>query len=328
MATYSSRLPSPLKPLEHIWRTAYAFTKSDYKTVVFPVICYGIMAAPQMSITRLPHLAVWVWLHLLQFCAANQALSPEEDALNKPYRPIPAGLISIRGARVLRWLLVPVCLALSWTLDVIYPGISLAISFVVYNELGLDNYWYTKNFLNAVGLVSWNIGAAKIACAENVSLDQRAWFAPYVSTLLIATTIHIQDFRDEAGDRKQGRVTFPVVMPEFSRRMTFLIVAVWSFGLASYWNLSSVASPWFVTLGMYVALRVLQQRTEHEDKVSLRIYMVRCHPPNAPTSSPPNPITCSVLAVRCSNPPLLDKANGGNSPAVAAKCSVRGYSEQ
>lgn len=247
-----------------------------------------------MSITRLPHLAVWVWLHLLQFCAANQALSPGEDALNKPYRPIPAGLISIRGAKVLRWLLVPVCLTLSWSLDVIYPGISLAISFIVYNELGLDNYWYTKNFLNAVGLVSWNIGAAKIACAgtlfpslvsyttlvnrrtqtENVSLDQRAWFAPYVSTLLIATTIHIQDFRDEAGDRKQGRVTFPVVMPEFSRRMTFLIVAVWSFGLASYWNLSSVASPWFVTLGMYVALRVLQQRTEHEDKVSLRIYMV------------------------------------------------------
>lgn len=301
-----------------------------------------------MSITRLPHLAVWVWLHLLQFCAANQALSPEEDALNKPYRPIPAGLISIRGARVLRWLLVPVCLALSWALDVIHPGISLAISFIVYNELGLDSYWYTKNFLNAVGLVSWNIGAAKIACAgtlspqlspnllsltgsiqtENVSLDQRAWFAPYVSTLLIATTIHIQDFRDEAGDRKQGRVTFPVVMPEFSRRMTFLIVAVWSFGLASYWNLSSVASPWFVTLGMYVALRVLQQRTEHEDKVSLRIYMVRFRPPNAPTSSPPNPICCSVLAVCCPNPPLLDKANGGNSPTVAAICSVRGYSKQ
>lgn len=129
------------------------------------------MAAPTISFASLPRLALWVWLYLLQFNAANQMFSPDEDAMNKPYRPIPAGLISVDATRILRWVLVPVCLALSLAYDVFYPGLSLALAFVVYNELGLDSYWYTKNFLNAVGLVSWNIGAARIASAGTVFLD-------------------------------------------------------------------------------------------------------------------------------------------------------------
>ena len=126
-------------------------------------IVYGLLAAPRLSLIRLPQLVAWVWLYLLQFCAANQGYSTEEDALNKPYRPIPAGHISVGATVVLRWLLVPVCLGLSFAYDIMYPGLSLTIAFVVYNEFGFDSAWYTKNFLNAVGLVSWNIGAAKIA---------------------------------------------------------------------------------------------------------------------------------------------------------------------
>lgn len=111
-----------------------------------------------------------VWLFLLQFNAANQMFNSDEDALNKPYRPIPAGLITVENTRILRWALVPVCLGLSWACDVLYPGLSLSAAFIVYNELGLGDYWFTKNFLNAVGLVSWDIGAAKIACGGNCSL--------------------------------------------------------------------------------------------------------------------------------------------------------------
>jgi 4-hydroxybenzoate polyprenyltransferase len=105
-----------------------------------------------------------VWLFLLQFNAANQMFTMEEDALNKPYRPIPAGLITIGKAKVLRWGLVPLCLGLSWIFEVIYLGLSLSVAFILYNECGLDRYWFTKNALNAIGLVSWNVGAASIAC--------------------------------------------------------------------------------------------------------------------------------------------------------------------
>lgn len=99
--------------------------------------------------------------------------SPQEDAENKPYRPIPAGLITVKATRVLRWSLFPLCLGVSWACGVIYPGISLSLAFIVYNELGLDSYWYTKNFLNAIGIVSWNVGAANIAGAgESCSVFQ------------------------------------------------------------------------------------------------------------------------------------------------------------
>lgn len=111
-------------------------------------------------------------MFLLQFCAANQVLSPQEDALNKPYRPIPAGLISQPACRVLRWFLIPFCMALSYRYDVIWPGISLTVSFFIYNEGGLDSYWFTKNFLNGWGLVSWNIGAAKIAGSSTFFLPR------------------------------------------------------------------------------------------------------------------------------------------------------------
>jgi 1,4-dihydroxy-2-naphthoate octaprenyltransferase len=100
------------------------------------------------------------------------------------------------------------------------------------------------------------------------------WIIPYVSVALISTTIHVQDFRDEAGDRKQGRTTFPVVAPEFSRQMTCAILLGWTFGLALFWPLDKVQVALYTMFGTYLAIRVLKQRTEYEDKVSLRIYMV------------------------------------------------------
>ncbi|KAJ7577363.1 hypothetical protein C8J56DRAFT_798699 [Mycena floridula] len=220
-------------------RIAYAFTKSDYKTIIGPVIFYALMSSPRLYLSSLPALAVWVWLYLLQFCAANQMNGAEEDAQNKPYRPIPAGLISIETTRALRWALVPVCLWLSWIFRVIYPGICLSLAFIIYNELGLDSYWYTKNILNAIGIVSWNVGAAKISASGTVRFDSLVslglmrgqpgvlfpnpdvWIAPYLSTLLIASTIHVQDFRDEKGDRLQDRVSLRYYMVSLDPILTF-----------------------------------------------------------------------------------------------------------
>lgn len=84
----------------------------------------------------------------------------------------------------------------------------------------------------------------------------------------------MQDFRDEVGDRMQERITFPVVMPEFSRKMTFTVVLAWTFGLSIFWKLSALQIASYVMLGTYLATRILTQRSEYEDKVSLRYYMV------------------------------------------------------
>lgn len=101
------------------------------------------------------------------------------------------------------------------------------------------------------------------------------WLIPYISTALISTTIHVQDFRDEAGDREMGRTTFAVTMPEFSRWMTFVVLLSWTFGLSLFWEVSRTMACVYTMFGTYLATRILKQRTEYEDKMSLVMYMVR-----------------------------------------------------
>ncbi|THU85806.1 hypothetical protein K435DRAFT_805602 [Dendrothele bispora CBS 962.96] len=214
---------------------------------------------------------VWIWLYLLQFCTANQVFSGDEDAMNKPYRPIPAGLISVRNTWILRWTLVPICFALSWCLDVTLAGLSLTVSFILYNELGLHAYFYSKNILNAIGIVSWNVGAAQILHKNNLNPHMR--IATFLNIMLIFTTIHVQDFRDEAGDRKLGRITFPVVFPVWSRRITSALLLAWTVELTTMWRLNYLLAISFVVLGSYTAGRILTDKSEAASKVSLRLYM-------------------------------------------------------
>ena len=112
---------------------------------------------------RMLYAFMWTWLHLLQFTVSNQSLDPEEDASNKPWRPIPSGLISVGRARALRWILLPSCFFLSVRLQVHWQGISLALAFLVHNEMHLHSHWLMRNACNAWGYASFNAGASAIA---------------------------------------------------------------------------------------------------------------------------------------------------------------------
>ncbi|EEB90349.1 hypothetical protein MPER_11454 [Moniliophthora perniciosa FA553] len=192
---------------------SHAFSKSDYKTIIIPVTCYGILASARLpTIGTVLKLLVWIWMFLLQFCAANQMYSVNEDSVNKPYRPIPSGLISVQTTYKLRWILVPTCLYLSWVYRVFCAGLSLTLSFALYNELALDSYWYSKSLLNAIGIVSWNVGAMLIINGGHYDLLEGYQVAPLISVALIWTTIHVQDFRDEAGDQADDKVSLRLYM--------------------------------------------------------------------------------------------------------------------
>ncbi|KAK7443482.1 hypothetical protein VKT23_015656 [Stygiomarasmius scandens] len=258
--------------IQNLVSIGFNFTRSDFKTVILLSSVYGIMAGARSSFTSDVLCFAWIWLYLLQFCTANQVFSGDEDAVNKPYRPIPAGLISVRNTWILRWTLVPVCLALSWFLGATAAGISLTVSFILYNELGFHAYYYSKNILNAAGIVSWNVGAAQILHKDNLNPHMR--IATCLSIMLIFTTIHAQDFRDEAGDRKLGRITFPVVFPVGSRRVTSALLIAWTLGLTTMWRLNYLLAASFVVLGSYTAMRMLTDNSEAASKVSLRLYML------------------------------------------------------
>jgi len=104
----------------------------------------------------------WMWLHLLQFNISNQSLDVGEDASNKPWWPIPSGLISVDHARTLCWILLPSCFFLSVCLEAHWQSISLALVFLGYNKFHLHSYWPIRNFYNVWGYASFNAGASAI----------------------------------------------------------------------------------------------------------------------------------------------------------------------
>lgn len=128
---------------------------------------FSLVAAPLAEPGRIPHVVLWIWLHLLQFDVSNQTVRPEEDARNKADRPLPSGRLTLRQALILRWLLVPACLALSSFYSPALVGVStLLVSLtVVYNELYAGAYWTTRNVVNGLGLGTFELGGTLVAGA-------------------------------------------------------------------------------------------------------------------------------------------------------------------
>ncbi|KAI2778582.1 hypothetical protein F4815DRAFT_476693 [Daldinia loculata] len=96
----------------------WLFTVDDAGTFVIPNVVFGlcsalsapVLATPQNDaasiLVRLPRVIFFNWSNLLIFDLANQRLpeSAQEDALNKPWRPAPGGLVT--SAQIRRAMLV------------------------------------------------------------------------------------------------------------------------------------------------------------------------------------------------------------------------------
>ncbi|KAI0666311.1 UbiA prenyltransferase family, partial [Trametes maxima] len=189
--------------------TLWLFTRSDLKTILFPTLVFGTAAAPVTSTSHIAPRALWIWLHLLQFCVSNQSFSPDEDASNKPWRPIPSKRITPSSARRLRWALLALCLLLSWYYSLVPASVALALGTLAHNEFGLDAHWIPRNVCNAVGYAAFNAGATYISCGNGCASKASSIAAQVLNALVILTTIQAQDFQDTEGDRATGRKTLP-----------------------------------------------------------------------------------------------------------------------
>jgi 4-hydroxybenzoate polyprenyltransferase len=92
--------------------------------------------------------AAWIYLHGLFLCIANQCSSAEEDVINKPFRPLPSGLISRQEAIGFLLGLIPVCIGASLSLGASGASAALMAASVSYCFLKLDYHWLTKNASN------------------------------------------------------------------------------------------------------------------------------------------------------------------------------------
>ena len=94
------------------------------------------------------------------------------------------------------------------------------------------------------------------------------------SSLIVFTTIHAADFRDEQGDRLEGKNTLPISFPEASRIIMLTSLVMWSSVLVFFWNLDVVLASVLLVTGAIVGFRFMYQRDVAADRKSYLLYNV------------------------------------------------------
>ncbi|KAG9309608.1 UbiA prenyltransferase family-domain-containing protein [Chiua virens] len=268
--------PLSLANISYHLYTLYLFTKNDILTAIIPVTLFAVASAPLCSPIYILPTVFWVWLHILQFDLANQIKAPEEDKVNKPSRPLPAGRISLRNATILRWLIAPLCLAYSslYSTQLAFASLEMQLFTVLYNELDGDKNWLSKNGILAIMYGCMELGGTLSATHDFSSISETAKLAVQLTIAVFTTTVHCQDFKDVEGDRVTGRVTVPIMFPIASRLVVGLGLPLWSFLLCWVWDIDWVCTVAFVAYGCFVGGRFLLLRTRDADKRSCKYYSI------------------------------------------------------
>lgn len=146
-------------------------------------------------------------LYVYTFAVSNQIIGLEEDRRNKPDRPLPAGLVSVRGAWV-RWL---VSMALFPLLGAILGVARFALlwqlCFCLYNFFGFARHWATKSLIMGLGVIA-QLGAAWALVGPVPAI---AWRWILGLAVVAYVFCNVQDLRDVDGDRALRRRTLPIL---------------------------------------------------------------------------------------------------------------------
>lgn len=151
----------------------------------------------------------------------------------------------------------------------------------VYNDLkGGDESCVVRHLLNALGLILWSMGTTLVACDKNhcsLSMTGYKWLA--MEGVIIFTTVHLMDLRDEAGDRTRRKTTIPIILGDTAARWTVVVSLMsWSIICPVFWSLGVRGSLLTLTLGAFISARVLLKRTVEADRKS-GIFGVSGRPP-------------------------------------------------
>ena len=290
----ASRLPmNSSKPHRTLLFHAYSlwlFTASDLKTIVIPKTAFGIFTILSGStLTRsprpgwltavrcLPLVMIWTWFHLLPLAMNNQHRQTdiEEDKKNKPWRPIPAGRLSVEETKFFMVASYVVSILGSIYLGGMTECLALVAQGWIYNELGAANDSYlARNILNATGYMTFAAGAAKVACIQSGTTIQRGTYSWFILLgLVVATTIQFQDLYDQEGDRARGRRTIPLIAGDGIARLSVgLPVAVWSLLCPSFWRLDARGFVLPMLLGAVVIFRLFCYKGVCADKTSFKLW--------------------------------------------------------
>ena len=283
-------LPAPSRDIFFHLRTLYLFMASDLKTLLLPNLVFGVLGSlcvalvptqEPLSIGTIPlralRVAIWIVLNLLPFTIANQykRTAIAEDAVNKPWRPLPSQRLSSAQAWDLMLTAYIVAFAGSVVLGGVRPSIAVVGLAYCYNNLGgSDMSSLVRNLMNVAFYLCAMVGTIEVAAGTgNVAFTQRAWCWFAMIGMIVLTTVHIQDLPDQKGDAMRGRRTIPLDIGDGLARWSVAIPAcAWSVAAPIFWQTGVVGFVLPVALAGIVGCRVLGKRSAIEDKVTLRIW--------------------------------------------------------
>lgn len=220
------------QPLLSHLQTLVLFTKSDFKTIIFPVLLFSLNVygdlkhlalAPTYIIVTTLVAFLWLWAHVLVFNIENQTQehSLKEDNINKPWRPIVASRISMGGAIHLGQLVHLFNVFISILLKTTIPSIIFHEAGSLYNRTNLHKSAMGRNILCAVGyasagsgcmMVIHNVYREVLLVEHGTDTSMLAWKWLAIFSAVILTTIQITDILDVDGDRQNGRRTLPTAL--------------------------------------------------------------------------------------------------------------------
>lgn len=172
-------LRSAFSQLLDMLSLAHCITESNIKAFVTPTVLAGMFAAASGGVTddiptwldlaaALPKVALYIWLWDLYFDCSNQKDpgSIEEDRLNKPWRAIPSGRLSVESAE--RWYVVSACIMPA--VSALFGGLPEAIAFMletqVYDRLGGGSTWWGRSIINPLFFSTGQLGATRVAAGS------------------------------------------------------------------------------------------------------------------------------------------------------------------
>lgn len=154
--------------------------------MIYPNIVFGLVTAmsgptlrknqspnPLVILSNVLYVFPWLWLNSLLFNIANQRLPASilEDAINKPWRPLPSARLDPNQARLLLLIVVPMVFLSSIYLGATVQVLLLLALTWMYNDLGgADDNFIVRNIISALGMICYSSGATTVACGSECEL--------------------------------------------------------------------------------------------------------------------------------------------------------------
>jgi 4-hydroxybenzoate polyprenyltransferase len=210
-------------------KLSWLFIYRDISATILPGIVMVLVSWWSSNATWnvLPVYILYMILHMglsiYTFCLSNQVAAIEEDRVNKPDRPLPAGLTTVKEVYIRLIISNILYLAISYYLGLIWFTVAWQLITFLLNNMNWGKHWVSKNLLGMTG------GTFALFCAQwqiVQPLSKEVWIYMAAYSIWVGVSILIQDLRDQEGDRLHGRRTLPLAIGDVGARTLLSIYFV------------------------------------------------------------------------------------------------------